>query len=103
MKMAIIIEGGLVQSIVTDDLENFPEFEDIMVIDYDSQGFEPDEISLVPQSDGGVAEALVGHLCVEEASIDLDGISVMVPPLRQDARGGAFPASEGQDSGMGSK
>jgi len=72
-KIAIIIEGGVVQDIVSDDPKSFDQHE-IVLIDYDVDGSDPNELFLVPQDDGTVAEAIVNHVNISQATVNLDNI-----------------------------
>jgi uncharacterized protein YdeI (BOF family) len=69
VQVAVVIEGGLVQSIISNQLNVFPD--QVIVIDYDDEGWEPDDISPVIQSDGSVSGAHVYSLNTESPSIDL--------------------------------
>lgn len=53
-RLAIVMEGGLVQSVVSDGM--FPDLE-IVVIDYDIEGSNPEPLVSVPQADGSLATA----------------------------------------------
>ena len=46
----------------------------VAVIDYDTDGFETDELRHITQSDGSKAKALVVEHCVEAAGIDLNDV-----------------------------
>ena len=70
--LAIVLEGGLVQAIVARRADKIDL--DILVIDYDIEGADDDEISLVPQGDGTFSEACVRSTSVTPAEIDLDHI-----------------------------
>ncbi len=70
-RLAVVIEGGLVQAVVSDRPEAAPS---VAVIDYDTDGFETDELHHITQSDGSKAEALVVEHYVESAAIDLDEV-----------------------------
>jgi hypothetical protein len=71
--VAIIIEGGLVQDIVSDDPAMFRDV-DFLVIDYDTEGAEPEDVYDLAQPSGGTATAFVGWRGVTRARIDLDQI-----------------------------
>lgn len=66
-KLAIVLEGGLVQTIVTEDESLIGMAID--VIDYDTDGADDDEISPVQQSDGSYANAILNTFTVEKATI----------------------------------
>lgn len=68
-RLAIVIEGGLVQAVVSDQPDVAPS---VAVINYDTDGFEADELHRITQSDGNMSEALVVEHYVEPAAIDLD-------------------------------
>lgn len=70
--VAIVLEGGMVASIVSDDpaaLSN--AVHSIVVIDYDTDGTEPAELTPIPQSDGSYANAIVHEPGIEQAKIEL--------------------------------
>ena len=68
--VGVIIEGGLVQCIVSNAPELIPDM-DVIILDYDAQGCEEDELLKVPQSSGDIAHA-VGHIeKITESGIDL--------------------------------
>lgn len=67
-RLAVVVEGGLVQSVVSDS----PLALAVAVVDYDTEG--GGEIIAVPQAEGGVAEAVVSFCQVEPAGIDLDAV-----------------------------
>jgi len=67
-RLAVVIEGGVVQAVVADQPDAAPV---VAVIDYDTDGFETDELRHITQSDSRKAKALVVEHCVEAASIDL--------------------------------
>jgi hypothetical protein len=52
----IVVEGGLIQSVITDAPIA------VTVIDYDTECADDDEICEVPQSDGSMEDAFVYHL-----------------------------------------
>jgi len=70
-RIAIIVEGGIVQSIVSDCPDSAPS---VAVIDYDAGGIETEKLHAVPQADGHHAMAVITEHRVESARIDLDGI-----------------------------
>lgn len=72
MTIAVILEGGRVQCVVSDDPADFGK--EITVIDYDTEDASADELSVVPQDDGSYADAIVHKERVSEALIDLKGI-----------------------------
>lgn len=73
--LAIVCDGGLVQSICSDQPELFADVK-IITIDYDHGG-EPSH--LVPQSDGTKERALVSEpQSVDKAEIELSKIEVVI-------------------------
>jgi len=70
-RLAIFVEGGIVQAIVADLPDSAPS---VAVIDYDVDGFEPEELRHITQPDGRKAKALVIEHCVEPADIDLNEV-----------------------------
>jgi hypothetical protein len=68
--LIVILEGGLVQTIVsTDPRAVTAAIYDIVVVDYDTDGLGRDEIGAVEQADGTFTEAHVSHRGVEQATI----------------------------------
>jgi hypothetical protein len=68
--VGVVLEGGLVQSIVSNAPEQIPEI-DVIILDYDVEGFEKECLLSVPQSGGEIARA-VGHIeKITESGIDL--------------------------------
>jgi hypothetical protein len=65
------MEGGIVQAVVADQPDAAPC---VAVIDYDTDGFETDELRYITQADGTKASALVVEHFVAQASIDLDEV-----------------------------
>lgn len=71
VRLAIVIEGGLVQAVVSNQPDVAPS---VAVIDYDTDGFEAEDLCHITQSDGSNAKVLVVEHCVETAAIDLDEV-----------------------------
>jgi len=69
--LAIVMEGGLVQSVVSD--VNLPDL-DVLVIDYGTKGASPEHLVSVPQADGGSATAWSSFYAIERATIDLAAV-----------------------------
>lgn len=68
--VGVVIEGGLVQCVVSNAPELIPDM-DVIILDYDVQGCEEDELLKVPQSSGNIAYA-AGHIeKITESGIDL--------------------------------
>ena len=70
-RLAIVLEGGIVQGIVTDRPGSAPA---VAVIDYDAEGFEDEELRPITQADGKIINALVIEHSVGFAGIDLDEV-----------------------------
>ena len=56
--IVITVEGGLVQGVSSDDPKLVGA--EVVVIDYDAEGADPDEVEKVPQGGGETAEATLG-------------------------------------------
>lgn len=72
--VAVVMEGGLVQCVVSDAPERLPDMR-LMVIDYDTDGADESELVEVPLADGSTSEALAHVDCVSEATIDLESVA----------------------------
>ena len=70
-RLAVVMEGGIVQAVVADQPDAAPC---VAVIDYDTDGFETDELRYITQADGTKSSALVVEHFVAQASIDLDEV-----------------------------
>jgi len=70
-RMALILEGGIVQAVIADQPEAAPA---VAVVDYDTDGYEPEELCSITQSDGSQSNALVVEHYVEPTRINLDEI-----------------------------
>jgi hypothetical protein len=68
--LAVLLEGGLVQAVVSDQPQAFPQLE-VMVIDYDSMDSGKDELEMVPQADGSIKDAYCRLDTLEPATVDL--------------------------------
>jgi hypothetical protein len=66
--LAVVMEGGPVQSVVSNTV--LPDL-NVLVIDYDTQGANPDDLVSVPQPGGGAVKAWSSLFAIVEASIDL--------------------------------
>ncbi len=68
--LAIVLEGGLVQSVISDDPDSFDR---VIVIDYDTDGCDYADLTNVPQSDRTETDAYVSDWtgCVAKPDIDL--------------------------------
>jgi len=71
MQLAVVMEGGLVQAVIADQPEAAPA---VAVIDYDTDGYESEELCSITQSDGSQSQALVIEHYVEPTRIHLDEI-----------------------------
>jgi len=68
--VAIILEGGLVQCVVSDRPDDIQPM-NLMVLDYDTEGADEDELLQVPQKDGSVSTATGRYLGFDQAEIGL--------------------------------
>ena len=57
--IVITVEGGLVQGISSDDLKLVGQ--EVIVINYDAEGADVDEVVAVPQDQGKTEEATIGR------------------------------------------
>ena len=76
LRIAIVMEGGVVTAAVTDSLEALPPIE-LAVVEYDPDGFEhyaPSDVTHITQPDGRKAKAVISHPWIEPARIDLDEV-----------------------------
>jgi hypothetical protein len=71
--VAVILEGGLVQSVVSDRPNEIQPI-NLMVLDYNTEGADEDELLQVPQKDGSFSTATGRYLGFEKASIGLDSV-----------------------------
>ena len=55
--IVITIEGGLVQGVSSDDPAE--QGKEAVVIDYDAEGSDPEEVRQVPQGDGDASDATI--------------------------------------------
>ena len=79
--MAVILEGGLVQYIICDHPGNLPPLK-VMVLDYDSEGVDEEDLLQVPQDDGSFVRATGRYEGIEQADINLTAVMEQL-----DARG----------------
>lgn len=75
--LAVVMEGGLVQAVVSNTA--LPDL-NVLVIDYDTEGSNPENQVSVPQADGSSATAWSCCYDIEAATIDL---AVVVRQLTQ--------------------
>jgi len=71
MQLAVVMEGGIVQAVIADQPETAPA---VAVIDYDTEGYESEELCSITQSDSSQSQALVVEHYVEPTRISLDKI-----------------------------
>ncbi len=70
-RLALILEGGMVQAVIADRPDTAPA---VAVVEYDTDGYEPEDLCSITQSDGTHSTALVVEHCVESTRIDMDEI-----------------------------
>lgn len=71
--LAVVLEGGIVQSVVSDRPSEIDLF-DLLVIDYDTDGADEQDLVGVTQRNGSVVEARVYSPDIERDTIDLENI-----------------------------
>jgi hypothetical protein len=72
--VAVVLEGGLVQCVVSDNPERLPEM-DLVVIDYDTDGAE-EGITEVPQGEGRPpVKAFAPSIPITRAGIDIAAVN----------------------------
>ena len=69
--LAVVMNGGLVQSVVSNS--DLPDL-NVLVIDYDAEGTNPEDLVSVPQADGTSARAWFSFYTIEAATIDLAAV-----------------------------
>jgi hypothetical protein len=69
--IVITVEGGLVQEVSSDDPAELGK--EVVVIDYDAEGADPEEVRRVPQGDGETEEATIGR----------HGVGVLFKPVAE--------------------
>jgi len=69
---AVVMEGGLVQCLVTQNPAGVGT--PYVIVDYDVDGADDDELVTVPQRDGSVIKAVGRHDTIAAALIDIAGI-----------------------------
>ena len=70
-RLAIIMGGGLINAIVSDDPDQFDDI-DIAIVDYDTEGCADSQVTHVPDLDGTSCKAVIDHDVVSHAQINLD-------------------------------
>jgi hypothetical protein len=81
-RLYVTIEGGTVSRVCSDRPAQFDGIE-IVVVDYDTDGMEEKELTLVTQKDGSVELALVVHIqevVAADISLDDDADNAADPP-----------------------
>ncbi len=68
-RLVVVLEGGIVQAVIANQPDAAP---DVAVVDYDTDGYEHDELRPITQSDGSQSLALVIEHFVEPTGINLD-------------------------------
>lgn len=83
INLAIVLDGGLVQAVVTDAPEAFKGI-NTMIIDYDCDAADPhdDTLGIIPQSDGGFTEAFIQKTFIDRAGIDLSLVNDFIRDKR---------------------
>lgn len=71
--VAVVIEGGMVQDIISDK-PGFFDGIDFLIIDYDDESADEKDLVDVPQADGSIADALVHDRAVCSAGIDIAAV-----------------------------
>ena len=71
--VGIILEGGLVQSVVSTAPEHLPDL-DLVILDYDVEGADADELLHVPQGDGATAQAVGRIESITQSDIDIEAV-----------------------------
>ena len=71
--VGIIIEGGLVQSVVS-TVPDRVSYLDLVILDYDVEGADADELLHVPQGDGASAQAVGRIEQITQSDIDLTAV-----------------------------
>jgi hypothetical protein len=71
--LAVTIEGGVVQAVVSDYPEFLPSM-NVVVIDYDTRGMQVSEMIRVPQEDGSISTADVTVHEINKARINLTAV-----------------------------
>lgn len=71
--VAVVVEGGLVQCLTSNWPDAVPPVT-FMVIDYDTEGCDKDEMVAIPQGDGTVENAYAKLEALGKAEIDLEAV-----------------------------
>ena len=70
-QLAVVMQGGLIQAIVSHQPENI----EVLSIDYDTDGYDESDLTLVKQSDGNYSQAYCVNECIQEPVIDLNQVT----------------------------
>jgi len=70
-RLAVVMEGGIVQSVIADWPEAAPA---VAVVDYDIEGQQTEDLCDITQSDGSQSKAYIVEPWIETARIDLDEV-----------------------------
>jgi len=81
-KLAIIMRGGLVLKVVSDTPDALGAVE-ALVIEYDTEGADKENVYFVPEADGTLVKAAVYREGIELTDVDLDGIVPVIPETRR--------------------
>lgn len=73
IRIAIIMEGGIVQAVLTDASQASIPL-DVTIVDYDTEGVPDEELSAVRQDDKSFARAIVRKEPVQVRPEFIDGI-----------------------------
>ncbi|HRY01557.1 MAG TPA: hypothetical protein P5256_00405 [Beijerinckiaceae bacterium] len=84
---AVVLEGGLVSCVVSNDTRMIGT--NFVIVDYDTDGADQDELLAVPQEDGSMAEAVGRFDEISRAGIDIARIA---PPADPETEAGDAPA-----------
>lgn len=100
--LAIILEGGIVQSVVSDQPDIASRIERVVVIDYDTEGASEEDVSYVKQHDDDYSDACIFEHGIQKAKIDLANILDHDPALDCRICGDTADDGEGFDGMCGS-
>ena len=75
--VGVILEGGLVQCVVSSAPEHLPDM-DLIILDYDVEGADADELLHVPQGDGATAQAVGRIEQITLSGIDLGAVRTQI-------------------------
>ena len=68
MELIIIMEGGIIQNVLSPDPEELKNLQ-LTVVDYDAEGVNEDVLSQVQQSDGSWEDAIIFKPAVEQLEL----------------------------------